>query len=239
MEIELTHVNFDADVYDVRKAVAAVLHGPDLYNPNDKKNKGRVPNFEIEMGKSPAGRSHNGKAVLRVGSKLGSRLIKWYWDSKDNNIVVKGRRLKVFDLFETVPPVVKQRLEKTLYIDPEQDKQRSQIEEEVRLVRLRIAKVQFGVWYKSSNSSDQRGTFSVEHERDFLSNSAAYIYLVYEHKLIHIDIGQRETEEINYMILVKFSTIRRLELEYDECGQACEYLWHRHRRSVLPRSDPQ
>jgi hypothetical protein len=34
------------------------------------------------------------------------------------------------------------------------------------------------------------------------------------------------------MILVKFSSIRTLELEYDECGQACEYLWHYHQRSV-------
>jgi RNA-dependent RNA polymerase len=103
--------------------------------------------------------------------------------------VIKGRRLKVYDLYKTVPRDVKKRLEKTLYIDPEQDRQRSQIEEEVRLVRLRIAKIQFGVWYNPSNSSGQRRTFSVEHERDFLSNSAAYIYLVYEHKLIHIDVS--------------------------------------------------
>ena len=76
MEIELTGIDFEADVYDVRKAVAAVLHGPDLYDPNDRENNGRVPNFEIVMGKSSVGRIHNGKAVLRVGSKLGRRLIK-------------------------------------------------------------------------------------------------------------------------------------------------------------------
>jgi hypothetical protein len=45
MEIELTRISFEADVYDVRKAVAAVLHGPDLFDPNDRENKGRVPNF--------------------------------------------------------------------------------------------------------------------------------------------------------------------------------------------------
>jgi RNA-dependent RNA polymerase len=189
MEIELTRIDFDANVYDVRKAVATVLHGPDLYDPHDKENKGRVPNFEIVMGKSPAGRIHNRKATLRVGSKLGRRLIQWNRESEDNNIVVKGRPLRVFNLFNTVPLDVKQTLEKALYIDPEQDRLRAQIEGEARLVRLRIAKVQFGVWYKPSDSHSQRRSFSVEHEREFLTNSAAYISLVYEHKLIHIDVS--------------------------------------------------
>jgi hypothetical protein len=189
MEIELTNIDFDADVYDVRKAVAAVLHGPDLYDPNDKDNKGRVPNFQIAMGVSPAGRIHNGKATLRVGSKLGRGLIKWNRESKENNIVVKGRSLRVFNLFNTVPRDVRETLEKALYIDPELDRARSQKEEEAKQVRLRIEKIQFGVWYKPSNSGGQRRSFSVEHEREFLTNSAAYMYLVYEHKLIHIDVS--------------------------------------------------
>jgi RNA-dependent RNA polymerase len=189
MEIELTRISFEADVYDVRKAVAAVLHGPDLFDPNDRENKGRVPNFEITMGKSPAGRIHNGKAILRVGSNLGRRLLKWSRESRDNNIKVKGDPIKIFNLFNSVLPDVKQTLEKALYIDPERDRQRSQIEEAARLVRARISKVQFGVWYRPSDSPSPRRTFSIEHERDFMSNSAAYVYVVYEHKLIHIDVS--------------------------------------------------
>ncbi|KAF8486749.1 RdRP-domain-containing protein [Russula emetica] len=220
MEIELTRISFEANVYDVRKAVADVLHGPDLFDPNDRENKGRVPNFDIIMGISPAGRIHNGKAILRVASNLGRRLLKWSRDSRDHNIEVKGKPLRIFNLYTSVPPDVKQTLEKALYIDPEKDRLRSQIEEEVGLVRARIAKVQFGVWYRPSDSPSPRRTFSIEHERDFLSNSAAYIYVVYEHKLIHIDIGQRETEEVNYMILIKFSSIHKLGIGYDEFGQA-------------------
>jgi RNA-dependent RNA polymerase len=189
MEIELTRISFEADVYDVRKAVAVVLHGPDLYDPNDKENKGRVPNFEVIMGKSPAGRIHNGKAILRVGSNLGRRLIKWSRESRDHNIEVKGDLLRVFNLFNTVPLDVKQTLEKGLYVDPEKDRLRSQIEQQAQLVRARIAKVQFGVWYRPSDSPSSRRAFSIEHERDFLSNSAAYVNVVYEHKLIHIDVS--------------------------------------------------
>ena len=186
-------ISSEADVYDVRKAVAAVLHGPDFYDPNDRKNKGRVPNFDIIMGKSPAGRIHNGRAILRVGSDLGHDLLRWSRKSTDNYIEVKGKSLRIFNQFQPVPPDVKQTLEKALYIDPEKDRLRSQIEEEARLVRLRVAKVQFGVWYRPSDSPQDspspRRTFSIEHERDFLSNSAAYIYVVYEHKLIHIDVS--------------------------------------------------
>ncbi len=164
MEIELTRISFEANVFDVRNAVAAVLHGPDLYDPNDKENKGRVPNFEITMGKSPAGRIHNGKAVLRVGAKLGRELIKWSRASTDHNIEVKGSPLRIFNLFNTVHLNVKQTLEKALYIDPERDRQRSQIEEQARLVRARIAKLQFGVWYRPSDSPGPRRAFSIEHE---------------------------------------------------------------------------
>ena len=189
MEIELTRISFEADVYDVRKAIAAVLHGPDLFDANDRENKGQVPNFEVIMGKGPAGCIHDGKAILRVGSNLGHRLLKWSWDSSDHNIEVKGQPLKIFNLFKPVPLEVKQTIEKALYIDPEKDRLRSQIEEQARLARAQIAKVQFGVWYQPSDSPSPRRAFSIEHERDFLFNSAAYIYVVYEHKLIHIDVS--------------------------------------------------
>ena len=244
MEIELRYIDLDADVYDVRKAVAAVLHGPDLYDPNDRENKGRVPNFEIVMDTDPAGHIHDGKAILRVGSKLGHQLIKWNRESEENNIVVNGIPLEVFDLLKTVPRDVKLYLERALYIDPDQDRLRAHIEEQARQVRLRIAKVQFGVWYNPSNTRGQRRAFSVEYERNFISNSAAYIYLVYEHKLIIINVSatllprkqvyltslltqiwQRKTELI-YTICVKFSTVRKLGISYDKFGQACEYPWH-------------
>jgi RNA-dependent RNA polymerase len=190
MEIDLRRIDFEADIYHVRKAVELVLHGPDLYDPNDKKYKGRKPNFEVVMGKSPAGRIHNGSATLRVTTDVGERLLKWGRGSDKNNIVVHGRALKMYNAHRNVPPGVNETLEKALYIDPEQDKRRTQIEEEARLVRLRIAQVQFGVWYKPSNShASQSRTFSVEYERDFLCQSAAYISVVYEHKLIHIDVS--------------------------------------------------
>lgn len=188
MELELTRIDPDADEYDVRKAVQEVLHGPELYDPNNKENKGRKPNFEVVMGISPAGRSHNRKAALRLPGRLGQKLFGWYMESEEHRIMVKGHPLRIYKSYNTVPPDVKQVLEKALYIDPEKDKLRTQIEERAHSVRLRIAKVQFGVWYKPSNSPGAGRSFSIEYERDFISQSAAYLYVVYEHKLIRVDV---------------------------------------------------
>ena len=188
MELELTRIDFDADVYDVRKAVQEVLHGPEFYDPNNKENKGRKPNFEVVMGTSPAGRSHNGKAALRLPGGLGQKLFGWYRESEEHRIVVKGRPLRLFKTDNRVPHDVKQVLEKALYIDPEHDRERTLIENRAHSVRLRIAKVQFGVWYKPSNSPGAGRSFSIEYERDFMSQSAAYLYVVYEHKLIRVDV---------------------------------------------------
>ncbi|KAH9018115.1 RdRP-domain-containing protein [Lactarius pseudohatsudake] len=220
MEIELKGIDFDADICEIYEAVARVLHGPELYDPNDRKNKGRKPYFEIVPGESPAGRIHNGTALLRVSSGVGGRLFRWIFESPKNTIVVgnSSRALRLFKTHREVPPDVEYKLEKALYVDPNQEKERQKIEDKARQVRLRIAKVQFGVWYTQpeSNSRPNHGRiFSIEHEREFVSQSAAYINIVYERRLICIDIGQRETEEINYRVLVKFSSIRKLGTGFD------------------------
>ncbi|KAI9446027.1 RdRP-domain-containing protein [Lactarius indigo] len=220
MDINLKRISFDADQYDVRKAVELVLHGPDLYDPNDKENKGRKPNFLVEMGESPAGRIHNGTAILRVSAKLGLRLLRWNRESDDHNIVVCGRPLRIFNAYQKAPYDVKQTLEKALYIDPDQDKRHTQKKDYASQICLRIANIQIGVWYKESSApQNQRRAFSTEYEREFLRQSAAYITVVYEYSHIRIDIGQRETEEDNYLIIIKFNNIKKLGIGYDEHGQ--------------------
>lgn len=240
MEFDIKAIDFVADVYDVRKALELVLHGPDLYDPNDPRNKGRTPNFEVVLHESPAGRIHNGTGILRVTNFVGNNLHRWIRNSSENKVLVKGRALRLFRTSRQVSPLVKQQLEKALYVGPEKEKQRKTIENQARQVRLRIAKVQFGVWYRQPNSPPNHGrAFSIEYEHDFLSQSEAYISVVYEHKLIRIEvgisqslaepqlyltfystqIGQRETEEYNYTILVKFSTIHKLGTGNDDFGQ--------------------
>jgi RNA-dependent RNA polymerase len=190
MEIELKGIDFDANIYDIYEAVELVLHGPDLYDPKDRENKGRKPNFEVVLGESPAGRIHNGTATLRVPDRVGKRLLRWYWDSPKHKIIVYDWPLRLFDSFREVPPDVAYRLEKGLYINPRKGQARKKIEDVARQVRLRIAKIQFGLWYMPSDPPPkQRRTFSIEYERDYLTQSAAYISLVYEDSVMCIDVS--------------------------------------------------
>ena len=80
MEIEFSCIDLNANIYDVRKADAAVLNGPDLYcDPNDREIKAEFPILKSSCAQTPLVTSItiNGKAVLRVDSKLKRRLIKW------------------------------------------------------------------------------------------------------------------------------------------------------------------
>ena len=195
MEIELKGINLAADIYDIYEAVARVLHGPDIFDPNDRRNKGRKPNFDIVPGESPAGRTHNGTALLSVSVGLGRRLFEWLFESQNNTIVVgdSRRALRLYKTHREVPADVQYKIEKALYIEPSQKKQRKKIEDNARQVRLRIAKVQFGVWYtlpESDTLPNPGRTFSVEHERDFISRGEAHLNISYELRLIYIDVSR-------------------------------------------------
>ncbi|KAH9989050.1 RNA dependent RNA polymerase-domain-containing protein [Russula compacta] len=220
MEIELKGIDLDANIYDIYDAVELVLHSRNLYDHKDPRNSGRKPNFRVVPGVSRAGRLHNGTAILLVPVWLGKRLFRWFWDSPENNIVINDCALRLFKTFREIPLDVEYWLEKALYINPRREQLRKKIEETARQVRLRIAKVQFGVWHAQPDSPpSQRRVFSVEYEKEYIAQSEAYVNLVYEDNLICIDIGQRETEEFNYRILVKFSSICKLGIGYDLCRQ--------------------
>ena len=80
--------------------------------------------------------------------------------------------------------------QRTAYIDHGQATRR--IKERARQVHLNIdvVKVQPGMWYREINAvPNQVRKFSVEYERDFLRNGAAFIHLVKKHGLICIDVS--------------------------------------------------
>ena len=247
MEIDLNWISHDANVYDVRKSVELVLHGPGLYHPDDGEHNGRKPNFQVVMGQpESADRLHNGTAILRVTTELGLRFLQWIRESDDHNVVVCGCPLRISNTYRSVPLEVKLTLEKARYINSDQDRFHAQKGDYCGQVRLRIAKIQLGVWYTDPNApQSQRRAFSIEYEREVFRPTAANITFVYENSLIRIDvsvalsvhggtsdvyptqIGQRETKENNFLIIVKFSNIRKLGIGHDEFGQPCAFFWHR------------
>ena len=45
-------------------------------------------------------------------------------------------------------------------------------------------------------------------------------------------MGQRETEEEKFLIIIKFTSIKKLGIGWDEFGQPCAYIQHRLRCGV-------
>ena len=243
MEIQLKRISHDANEYDVRKAVELVLHGPDFYDKNAKEFKGRKPNFLVEMGKKRNCLVHDGTAILRVTRMLGKQILKWNYDSKDQRIVVCGSPLLLFNNHQDLTADVRLTLERARYIDPEHDRLYNQKKDYASQVRLRIANVQIGAWHRNPN--EQRRAFSVEYDREFLRHSTAYITVVYEHSLIRIEvsaapslvarivdgyptqIGERGAKKDCFLILVKYTNIKKLGIGYDEFGKPCACFHHR------------
>ncbi|KAI0045365.1 RdRP-domain-containing protein [Auriscalpium vulgare] len=214
MSFDVKGISYDADEFDVQKGIADVLHGPDLYDPDDPSNKGRLPNFKVALNESRAGGVHDGTAILTLPTRhLADRL--FAWARENHSITVRGKKVKLFRRYDRVPSSLKYILEKAPYIQPEQAQERQEILRELDK-RLRIEKVQFGVWYKPPSSPASQGrAFSVEYQRDYLQKSAGYLEIVYEHKEILLELGERMTEEQAYAVKVKFSSIRKMGIGFD------------------------
>jgi RNA-dependent RNA polymerase len=245
MEFEILRIDYGATKFQVQKAIELVLHGPDLYDPTDPRYKGRVPNFVVFLNASKVGGDHDGTGVLTLPSRrLGERFATWLYDPahKATGIRVAGRKLWFKRMHRIVLEEKRKLLESALYIGPEQEERRYYIIAECQ-TRLRVAKIQFGIWYRptQTGSSVPDRAFSVEYERDYTSSSAAYIEAVYDHKLINIEVsrhgfcllqewfthvlqlGDRFTEEECKFIKVKFTSIKKIGIGFD-FGNPCTLL---------------
>ena len=192
MELELKGIDFNATHYQVAKAFETVLHGRDFYDPDDPQTNGRPPNFRVKLNPSIAGGvGNNGTGILTLPtSRLGDRFLTWLKEvpRNEHEIRVLGKKISAFRRRRGIPKEIKETLEKTLYVDPELEYQR---EEKLRKLdhRLRVEKVQFGTWFRTSESPTASRSFSVEYKRDYTQRSAGYLGLEYDHKLIRVEVS--------------------------------------------------
>jgi len=190
MEFDITRIDYGASKFQVKKAIEAVLHGPELYDPNDPRWKGRVPNFLVHLHKNDSG-EHDGSGILTLPSRrLGDAFVRWLRDpAHKKGIRVMGRRLFFTPTKRHVPEEKRKTAENAPYISPEQEYEVFKRVNELQ-TRLRVAKVQLGVWYRppQTGSTPPDRSFSIEYQRDYSSESAAYIQAVYEHKLLSVEV---------------------------------------------------
>lgn len=109
-------------------------------------------------------------------------------------------------------------LDKTPYLDPDIEEERQRTIRALD-VHLRIDKVQIGLFYRPSPGAGRE--FSIEWEGSFIDKSLGWLSWEYEHKLMRVRIGDPMTEQTNSSIVIQFSNIRKLGINYD-FGNPCK-----------------
>ncbi|EKM55297.1 uncharacterized protein PHACADRAFT_173398 [Phanerochaete carnosa HHB-10118-sp] len=214
MEIELKYIPFEASQWDIKRAVGGVLHSDDFFNASDP--TARLINFEVNLNKHKSSEARNdGTGVLilpdrKVGQKL-LRLLR----AGVHKVRVNGRKVHMNISPRKPEARVKERLEKTLYLNPE-------IEEELEAklekldVGLHVDKLQFGVYYRRPGDSVKTSRlFSNEYEISHVNKSAGLLHFEYTHKLIRIRLGDPMTEQLAHNVVITFANIRKLAIGLD------------------------
>jgi hypothetical protein len=147
----------------------------------------------VVLDESPAGRIHNDTGILRVTNFVGKNLHQWIRDSNGNNIFVKGRALRLFRTSRKVSPLVKQQLETALHVW-----RRKSRDNPTLYVPLNCS--------TATPPPNYGRAFSIEYEREFLSQSEAYVSVVYEHKLTRIEVSITQSLAEPQLYLTFYST---------------------------------
>ncbi|KZT27322.1 RdRP-domain-containing protein [Neolentinus lepideus HHB14362 ss-1] len=209
MEIELKGVDHLANKYEVKRAIAQVLHD----DPFRRRDDPRPWNFDVvlHLGLTEARNDGTGKLSL-PDRHLGRKFLQWIQEG--NKISVQGRPIRFYCNKERPRRGELQMLKKAPYMDPGMDEQRDRILQELDCT-LRINKVNFGIYYYDRSRPGAPKAYSKEWEGEYKTRSYAIMRVEYDHKVMRVMLGDPMTEETCYRVVIKFSSIRKIGWGYD------------------------
>jgi RNA-dependent RNA polymerase len=124
---------------------------------------------------------------------------------------VRGGTLK-FIRKGPLPNNLRETLQKVPYIDPCMVQEREQKIAELDGA-IRISTVQIGALY--FNSETKSRAFSVEWDYDCVDQDPGWLRVYYEHRVIRIDIGDPVKGAMKRTLVIKLSSINRMERGVD------------------------
>ncbi|KAF7980169.1 hypothetical protein HWV62_39639 [Athelia sp. TMB] len=223
MNFDIRNVDFESNEWDVKRAIASILHTEAVFRPAEPGE--RQINFEVELNKRPMGIRNDGTGILTLPSRetellmnntagqVGNTFMKWY-RKEGNRIKVGGKRNTLKFYPSRTPPRrdLLTTLDKTPYLNPDIEEE---LQEKKRLldVSIRVDKVQMGLFYRPAPG--QNRNFSIEWESHFVEKSLGWLGWEYEHKLIRVRLGDPMIEQTGHNIVIKFSNIRKLAISHD------------------------
>ncbi|THH11989.1 hypothetical protein EW145_g298 [Phellinidium pouzarii] len=223
MEIELKHIDYGADLYQVKEVFARILHSDEFRGRSE--DGAQLINFQVVLGGSEFQR-HNGTGTLIIPSRKMGQLLLTKAANGDVSPVIdsrrsgRSRRILMRESNHRPSKGILETLKKVSYQDPSVDRDRDDKLLELS-ASLRVDKLQFGVWLQNppqqlcpglqlQNSARCRMTFAVEWEKDYTAIGNAQLSLELEHKLIRIQLGDPSLDDEAHSIVIKFSNIQQM-----------------------------
>ncbi|KAK0501876.1 hypothetical protein EDD18DRAFT_1101583 [Armillaria luteobubalina] len=194
MNIALEYFPKTVNAWDITRSLAEILHSDEFCTIHQNK----CPlNFEVVLNPSGMGGVHNnGSGILQLPTEvIGQKLLKW---AKETPIRIKIKKIKMHKK-GPVNDHVALTLQRMPFVNPD-------IEEE---------------WEDKCQQLDSKEehlvqhAYSIEWERDYAVNSAAWLKFKYEHRLICINLGNKTTETEGQTIAISFSSIQKMAVSYD------------------------
>ncbi|KDQ61150.1 hypothetical protein JAAARDRAFT_152238 [Jaapia argillacea MUCL 33604] len=213
MELDIKGLDFYATKFDVKMAIASVLHGELRLGDSDD----RLCNFEVSLnpGLSLIRNDGSGKLTL-PNDKVWRKLKEWMY-AQGNSIKVLDRAIRLYPTRNKVKHGLKQVLQKAHYMDPALEKEHDEKVQQLD-AEFRVVKVQIGIYFRSSYGPRSGGrSFSSEWEAkyDATQKSVAWLRFYYDHKSIRIKLGEPMTDETCQWIVIKFSAIQLMAVGHD------------------------
>lgn len=191
MDLAIIYLPCDVNDWDVTRAIAVVLHS-DEFAPRrqDPYAVDRPINFRVKLNLSKAGGVGNdGTGTLTLPTPdAGNKFLKWV---KESPIKIAGKKVK---FYRCGPPRrdIAVTLEKTPYINPDLEEEHQKKVLDLQDL-LRVDAIQFGFFYRPKYPSNDREpltprAFSIEWERNYVTESIGWLAFEYDHKLIRLKV---------------------------------------------------
>ncbi|CCM04578.1 uncharacterized protein FIBRA_06759 [Fibroporia radiculosa] len=215
MDIHLSRIPYTATVYDVRRAIANVLHSDEFQQPDPH---ARAINFKVVLDMDESrGVQNKGTGTLTLPKlktyDLHSRLFQWLSAHKYSIPIEKGaiylRRSE-----RVASRKIVSYLSKARYIDPALEELRDSKVDALR-EHIRVDITQLGMLFYPFAPGPPRPSFSAEWTYPIRGVSESWVAIDYKKKNVRIELEDPSSRQLDAYIVIDFADVDHVWIEYD------------------------
>ncbi|KAF8660604.1 hypothetical protein AX16_001583 [Volvariella volvacea WC 439] len=209
MEVSLRTLPRNLNEFGLTREIASIVHSDEFY---PRKPDERKLNFHVALNRAEYATSNDGTGTITFATQeWGNKFLRWI---RGHPLRIAGAKIDAQQSQRTPEGSLVERLLKTAYQDPDIQEKYQNILAKLE-APLRINVLQIGVFYRErypSDKSQQLGprSFSIEWEKEYESQSAAWLRMNYDQRRIVFELGSVVTEKTGKEVSVPFANIQRI-----------------------------